>query len=213
VSANGRYLTVGNARAAPGAKNQTESVIRVYDTVTGKTRNTLWYGGATAFTADASRLLIVSDSEKFTWLELPDGKIDGWLFARTPDGRNAQLMGISAHGEVILYHGQPPGKDETVHLLKGKDGAVLHSFPAKRYNPAHGSVSDDGKQVMLVTNEGIGAGPRAEILDARGTPQAAIKLPTGKGTVAVSWKARILVTYDRSSRSLTAYDLPAALAP
>ena len=214
VSANGRYLIVGNARPTPGAKNPPESPLKIIDTTTNKVVPLDWHVGATAFTADASRLLVVDDADKFQWFKLPaTGKADSeWTFGRTPNGRNAQLMGISARGEVILYHGQPPGKEETVHLLDGKNGTVLHSFPAKRYAPSRGAVSDDGQHVMLVTNEGVGTGPRAEILDARGASLAAVSLPAGSGT-AVSWKARLLVVYDRGTRRLTAYELPAAPVP
>jgi hypothetical protein len=102
-------------------------------------------------------------------------------------------------------------------LLNGKDGLVLHSFPAKRYFPGRGFVSDDGKNVMLITNEGIGTGPRVEILDATGTLLAAVKLPPGttptNALAVVSWKTRTLAIYNQTNRQLTAYNLPTAPAP
>jgi hypothetical protein len=217
VSPNGRYLSLGFPPPAPGAKDPVESPsIRVQDDL-NKNKPTFIGGhqGGTAFTPDGSRLLVVVDDiGQFRWIKLPGlTPEDIWSFKRS---QNGHLLGISAHGEVILYHGRPPDKDEAVHLLNGKDGTVLQSFPLKQYLPDRGSVSDDGKYVMLLTSASSSVGSRAEVLDANGKPLAAVKLPAGNGAepvAAVSWKARILVTYDRSSRRLTGYDLSAVLAP
>jgi len=214
VSPDGRYLTVGSARPAPGLKSA-ETPLRVIDTVSNKPVVTLdWHAGATAFTADSTRVLVVDDTDKFRWFKLPAGQPDGeWAFDRAPDGKNARLMGTSARGEVVLHYGRPPGKDETVHLLDGKDGTVLHSFPAKRHLDTGGSVSDDGKSVLLITHATADGTHWAEFFDARGMLFAAVKLPSGDRTVAVSWKARVVATYDRAAQRVTTYDLPAPRAP
>jgi DNA-binding beta-propeller fold protein YncE len=214
VSPNGRYVAVARARPAPGKKAPPESPLKVTDTTTGRPALTLdWHVGATAFTADSSRILVVDDTDRFRWFKLGDKKPEAeWAFDRPPDGRNARLLGVSARGEAILYYGRPPGKEEAVHLLDGKTGAVLHSFPPRRYAATGAAVSDDGGRVML-TAAAEGDARRVEVFDAAGGPLGAAKLPSGPGTAAVSWKARLLVTYDRATRRLTAYELPAAPAP
>src|SRR6266545_3817997 len=119
---------------------------------------------------------------------------------------------MSADGGVVLYQGRLPDKEDTHHLLDGKTGAFLYSFPAKRYHPAGGSVSDDGRFVMLIRNDGFGIGHTVEILDIRGTLVASTKLPKGPGnsgtSVAVSWKGRAIVMHQRDNKTLTVYDLP-----
>ena len=123
-------------------------------------------------------------------------------------------MGVSAKGEVILHSGRPPGKEEAVHLLSGKDGSVIHSFPAKYYANTGGYVSPDGRHVLLIRAHQAGAASTAELINADGKRIAAVKLPPGGAEVlAVSWKAGIVVTYDRDARLLTAYDLTGAMAP
>jgi WD40 repeat protein len=213
VSPNQQYVAVGNARPAPGAKSES-SQLKVYNTTIGlSVVTTNWHVGTTAFTPDSTRLLVVDDTDKFRWFKLPKGEPDGeWAFNRTSDGRNAGLMGMSADGKVLLYHGQPPGKELTVHVLDGKDGSVLQSLPAGRYLGTGGSVSDDGKFVALLRNDGAGPGHTLELLDAHGTRLQAVRLPADAAT-AVSWKARVVVVYDRTTRRLTAYEMPAAPAP
>jgi hypothetical protein len=204
LSANGQYVAVGHAPPAPGAKNPPATPLKVINTTTNKPVVSIdWQVGQTAFTADASQVLVVDGTDQFQWFKLPGGKLEAkWSFGRVAGSR---LMGTSAKGEVILHYGRPPDRDEEVHLLNGTDGAVLHSFPAKQYGAPGGSVSDDGKRVLLVRT---GPNPAAEILDASGTRLAAVALPAaGADGLAVSWKAGLVVTYDRATRVLTAYDL------
>jgi hypothetical protein len=215
ISPNGQYLTVGFPRLGPGPRpgaDRIESPLHVLNPA-GKLLFTVdWFVGRTLFTADSSRVLVVDDTDRFRWYDLTTGKIDGeWKFGRPADGFNAKVPSMSAKGEVILYEGQPPGKEESFHLLNGKDGTVLHSFPAKRYHPTGGSVSDDGRFVSFVRNDGFGTGHTVEVLDARGTLLGSVKIPpAGRGTtmVATSWKARILVLYERKTQQMTAYELP-----
>ncbi|QJW94501.1 protein kinase family protein [Frigoriglobus tundricola] len=214
VSPDGRYLAVGSARPAPGLKGA-EAPLQVIDTVSRKPVVSLnWHAGATAFTADSTRVLVVDDTDRFRWFKLPAGRPDGeWAFDREPDGNNARLMGTSARGEAVLYHGRPPGKDEAAHLLDGKNGTVLHSFAAQRHLDTGGSVSDDGKSVMLITRATADGTHWAEVFDARGALCAAVKLPPGDRTVAVSWKTRVAAIYDRAAQRVTTYDLPAPAGP
>ena len=77
-------------------------------------------------------------------------------------------------------------------------------------------VSEDGRFVSLLRNDGFGTGHTVEVLDARGTLLAVCKIPQDRKdhTVAsVSWKSRTVVLYQRNTRQLTAYDLPELPAP
>jgi hypothetical protein len=218
LSPDGRYLAVGPARYPPGAKDPPRTQLRVLDTATKLPVVTLdWFAGRTAFTADG-RVLVVDDTDSFWWYRLPgtksgEKKEPDWSFKRTPDGQNARLLGVSAKGQAILYCGQPPGKEEGVHLLEGKTGEVLTSFPAKFYSGAAGWLSGDGQYAVLVRNDG-GSEHSAEVVEASGKRLGAVKLPKGGSeVVAVSWRAGVLVAYDRETHRLTAYELPAAPAP
>jgi hypothetical protein len=66
---------------------------------------------------------------------------------------------------------------------------------------------------VLVRNDG-GSEHSAEVVEASGKRLGAVKLPKGGSeVVAVSWRAGVLVAYDRETHRLTAYELPAAPAP
>jgi hypothetical protein len=219
LSPDGRYLAVSPARYPPGTKDPPRTQLRVLDT-TAATANTAvltldWFAGRTAFTADR-RVLVVDDTDSFWWYTLrakaAEKKEPDWSFNRPPDGQNARLLGVSAKGEAILYCGRPPGKEEGVYLLDGKTGDVRTSFPPKAYASA-GWLSGDGRQAVLVRNDG-GTEHSAEVVEAGGKRLGAVKLPKGGSeVVAVSWKAGLLVTYDREARRLAAYELPAAPPP
>lgn len=190
----------------------------VLDATTGKdVLETEWHVGATAFTADSSRVLVVDDTARFRWFKLPPAKLDAkpeteWSFDLKANGFNARDVSVSADGSAVLYYGTPPGKAESYHLLDGKDGKVLFSFPAKRYLGFFGSVSDDGRHVMLLRNDGSGPTHTVEILDARGKSVHAIKASKEAGSTInaarISWKSRTLVVQERNGAKLTVYDLP-----
>jgi hypothetical protein len=214
VSPNGRYLLVGHERAGPGAKDHPQTPLKLYDQSIGlSVVMGDWHVGAAAFTADSSRVLVVDDTDRFRWFKLPSGKSDGeWTFGRTANGFNARLGGMSADGGVIAYFGTPPGREQSVHLLSGKDGSVIHSFPAKRYTSG-GSVSEDGRFVTLVRNDGFGTGHTVEVLDTAGALLARVAIPPGETVAATSWKAKLVVMYDRGTQKLTAYDLSPVVSP
>ena len=216
MSPDQKFVAVGNARGAGG----TPSPLKVFSTIGLTYLATDWHVGAVAFTADSSRVLVVDDTDRFRWFKLQAGKADAkpeveWAFNQPPTGRNAQLMGISGDGGVVLFHGQPPQRGQSVHLLNGKTGEVMHSFAPKRYLGTAGSVSEDGKLVVLVRDDGTGSPRAVEVRDVRGTLIGAAKIPptSPDAAVAVSWKARAVVVYDRAGRKLTAYELPAVPAP
>ncbi len=213
VSPNGRYMAVGHYRPDPRPNEPyPESRFQVTDTNTNKVVVAFdWPPGTTLFTPDSSRILVVDATDRFRWFKLPSGKPDGqWKFDRKATQFNAQVLSMSADGGVILHYGQPPDKERTHHLLDGKTGAVLYSFPAKRYLSYQGYVSDDGRFVVLIRTDGFGIGHTVEVLDIRGSLLARVRIPQGQeGTmVTVSWKARTVVMYDRGTKKLTTYDLP-----
>jgi hypothetical protein len=211
-SPNGRYMAVSTTRRAKGGE-VLETPFRVFDSKTGKTAVSLeWLNGTALFTADSSRVLAVDATEHFRWFKLPSGQPDGeWKFDRPPEERFTRLLTISDDGGVILYAGTPPKGEAGVHLLNGKTGEVLHTF--RGYSSEVGFLSPDGGSVMLVRTD-VG-GPRAEVLDARGTLLGKLTLPRrGQSLlpppVAASWEARALAVHDVDASKVAVYDLPGA---
>jgi hypothetical protein len=215
VSPNERYIAVGAPPYRPGVEKKfPASQLRVIDVAAKKDAVAInWHVGTTLFTADSSRILVVDNSGVFRWFNLNSGMPDGgWSFGLNVNGINAQEVAISADGRVILYHGQPPGKNLTHHILDGATGNVLYSFPVNEYLTHSGSVSDDGRHVMLLRNDGVGTSHTVELLDVRGKLVASAKFPKDQGNgvirVRINWKSRTLVVQERTQK-LTAYDLPA----
>jgi hypothetical protein len=215
ISPNGGYMMIAAPQYRPVTEKQfAASTLRVREAGTEKDLvKTEWHVGTTAFTADSSRILLVEETGRFRWFKLPSGTPDGeWSFKLKPNGFNARDVTISADGGLILYHGPVPGKELTHHLLDGKKGIVLHSFPKDRYLSYAGSVSDDGRHVMLVRTDGLGTGHTVEILDLRGnlvtSARMADVLDNGFAGVQICWKTGTLVAPERANAKVTVYDLP-----
>ncbi|HEX4609866.1 MAG TPA: hypothetical protein VH092_16840, partial [Urbifossiella sp.] len=211
VSPNGRFFAVWTAPEAA----EPPGPLRVTDTTIHKTVTIDWPGGTTAFTADSSRLLVADTAGRFRWFKLPGGQPDGegWTLG-LPAGAAPQIMGLSADGGLILFHGRPTGKDVSAYLLDGKTGAVIHSFPAKRYAATGGAVSADGQRVALVRDDGTGTARAVVVFDAAGKRLAAGRFPAGGGTAAaVAPDLRTAVLYDPTGNKLTAYDIPTPEPP
>jgi hypothetical protein len=204
VSPNARYFAVGTGGADP---------LRVTDTTANKTVTLDGPGGTTAFAADSSRVLVADATGRFRWFRLPGGQLDGdgWAVGMA-GGPAPKLLAASADGGRVLFHGRPAGKELTVHLLDGKTGGVVHSFPPNRYAAA-GWVSADGRRVALLRADDAGTPLGVEVFDAAGAPVAAGRFPPGTSAAAVSLEARAVAAYDRNSARLTVLDLPAAAAP
>jgi PA14 domain len=212
MSPNGRYTSVSEWRTVKGG-GISEMPLRVFDGKTSKPVVSFdWQTGTIHFTADASRVLTVDATDRFRWFKLPSGQTDGeWKFEREASRANAKILGMSADGGVILYHGQPPKKELGLHLLDGRTGDVLHSFPARTYLESTGLLSPDGRSVVLLRTDGFGPGHTVELLDTRGAVLAKVAvLRTGNGAleVAASWEARAVAVYDRGLNKLWVYDLP-----
>jgi hypothetical protein len=211
VSPNGRYVSVAATRMLKGG-GVAEGPFQVLDGKTGKTVVSMeGQNGTTHFTADSARILAVDATDRFRWFKLPSGLPDvEWKFEREASRTNANVLGMSADGKVILYSGQPPKKELGVYLLDGKTGEVLHSFPARTYHERTGFLSPDGASVALVRTDGFGTGHAVELLDRRGTLLAKLKIPARTAQVAVSWEARAVALYERETKKLWVYDLPGA---
>jgi hypothetical protein len=215
VSPNERYVALGDPAYKPGVETMFKSSrLQVIDLVAKKDAVAIdWQVGTTLFTADSSRILVVDNTGRFRWFKLADGAPAGeWTFGLKARAVNAQEVSISADGGVILYHGRPPERELTHHILDGATGKVLYSFPANRYWSHSGSVSDDGRQVVLCRNDGAGTSHTVEVLDTRGRLLAHAKFPQEQGNgvtrVRINWKSRTLVVQERAQK-FTAFDLPA----
>jgi len=214
VSPDGRYFAT--CPRPQNAEVGAPAPLTVTDTQTPRpVVNTVVPAGRAYFTADSARALVADDTGRFRWYALPGGRADGdgWGFDLAPNGFNSRGVAVSPGGRWVLFEADLPGRGRTHHLLDGKTGAVVHSFPAKRYN-GRGAVADDGR-VAFVRNDGLGTGNSVEVLDAKGVVLATAPIPRGKGAVvALSWPARAVVMYERDTGRLTVYDLPdAAVAP
>lgn len=214
LSIDGRYIACGGR---VGAKNKSpESPFRVIDGKTSKTVLSMdWENGSAYFTETASRVLVHDAVNRFRWFKLPSGQIDGeWRLGPEQPGFPAKVLDLSADGDTLLFRGQPPKKPFGIHVLNGKNGEVLHSFPAGRYLDDRGNLSRDGKSVVLVRFNGA-EGPSAELLDTKGTLLARVALPSRSRfsiapPVNVCWETRSLATYDAEKNKLLVYDLPGA---
>ncbi|HSQ57313.1 MAG TPA: hypothetical protein VLM40_16445, partial [Gemmata sp.] len=216
VSPNGRYMSVTTKKRAKTGEVE-ETPLRVFDQVTGKTVVSMdWLSGATAFTADSSRILTVDATDRFQWFRLPGGTPDGeWKFDRKPVERPIRIVGLSADGGAILYSGAPPNKPFGVHLLNGKTGEVLLSFSNQQYFQDVGFISPDGNSIVLVRRDPTGKESTVELLDSRGALLARLGLPPSTQPfllpgLAVSWEARALAVYHFDTNKLEVFNLPGA---
>jgi WD40 repeat protein len=183
VSPNGRYVAPASFRPIPVGTAPPDTPLVVTDTTTGLPTLSLGRNvGATAFTADSARVLVVEETGRFRWFKLPGGEPDGeWTFAA--DGFNARNLTVSADGGTVLYHGRAPkATASTYHLLDGRTGAVRYSFPVNRYQRSTALLSDDGRHVLLGYRSA--SGHTAEILDARGAPVTRLTIPKSSGNDA-----------------------------
>lgn len=213
-SANGRYVSIGDPRE--GKKGGPETPFRLLDTKTGKTIISMdWHNGRVLFTSDSSRVLTVDSSDRFRWFKLPTGQADGgWKFDREPSRANAKALSMSADGSVILYSGAPPKERNSIHILDGKTGAILHTFPPRTYHDSYGWVSPEGDSVVLVRTDGNGPGLAVEMFDTKGNMLAKVTAPGSGGMAgaiyqfALSWESRTVAMYERATKKLLLYDLP-----
>ena len=209
MSTNGRYVAIGHRPANPQGKSN-PSLLQINDLKTGKAVLSFeWTPGKVYFSADSLRALVVDATDRFRWFKLPSGRLDGeWKFDREASGFNGQVLSMSVDGSVLLYSGMPPTKENSLHLLDGTNGNVIHEFPARTYNSRIGFLSRDGSAVVLFRTNGFGTGNTVEVLNRRGTLLARLPVPQPGVELSASWDARAAVLYDRDGRKVWVYDLP-----
>lgn len=148
VSPTGRYTVQARREAGPKAPGP----LRILDTTTDKTVVSAdWNGGQIVFTADESRVLVQSGLGKATWYKLPSGEeAGGWAIGEGRTAEMARVLGVSADGEVVLFHGPLTGQPVGVYLLEGKTGRVSQKLnTGAPYQPAFCALSPDGKYVAM----------------------------------------------------------------
>lgn len=149
VSPGGRY-TVQARREVRGAA--APGPLRVLDTTTGKeVLSGDWNGGRVLFTADESRALVVNGLGKAAWYKLPSGEADGgWEIGAGARAEQARVLGASADGEKVLYHGTLAGQPIGVFLLEGRTGRVIRKLnTGAPYQASFSALSPDGKSVAM----------------------------------------------------------------
>lgn len=115
-----------------------------------------WAGRNIFFTADSSRILLSEDNGRSVWIKLPSGQGDGgWrLNPSQVATKGRYLFTGSSDGSVLLYEGVLSGHDEGLHLIDGRSGKVVRSFPGAYLDPGSASLSADGSLLVAPKQEG-----------------------------------------------------------
>ena len=221
VSPNARYLAFGavapqNAPAPFKLKDlEADKLILEFD----------WVRGSALFTADSSRVLVAEGSGRCRWFKLPSGDPDGeeWTFRRPGTG-SVGPFDTSADGSVVLFEGPLIDRAEMFHLLDGRNGKVLHSFPGTYLTHRCDLLSADGRLVALCKQEG----PKVKALDlietATGNIVARVFPPAGTnflshtllrdGSAIVAVVVPLTATPPDVAQTVVRYDLyPEGAAP
>jgi hypothetical protein len=148
VSPGGRYTVAARKEALRPA---IPGPLRILDTTTGKeVVSAAWNGGRVVFTADESRVLVLDGLRKATWYKLPSGEADGeWLTGEGVQAEFARLLGVSADGKKVLYHGPLVDQTSGVYLLDGTTGKPLRKLGGAPYQPTFSALSPDGRFVAM----------------------------------------------------------------
>jgi PA14 domain len=208
-SANGRYISVSRPRSiAPG--KMALSPLDIMDTKSSRSVVSVeWQPGDVLYTADSTRALVVDANDRFQWIRLPSGKLDGeWKLDRDPSAPSPRVLSISDDGSALLYSGVPRDMERGLHLIDGKTGTILHSFPAMTFADTTGFVAPDGNSVALLRTDSSGSTISVDILDRTGALLGRARLPQPFMSIAVSWDARAVALYDRNLKKLWIHDLP-----
>jgi hypothetical protein len=148
VSPGGRYTVLARKEAgrpaAPGP-------LRILDTTTGRVVvSARWNGGRVAFAADESRVFVLDGLGRAAWYKLPSGEVDGeWKVGDGLQAETARLLGTSANGRTLLYHGPVAGQPVGVYLLDGRTGQVLRKLGGAPYQASISALSADGRFVVM----------------------------------------------------------------
>jgi len=148
VSPSGRYTVAARREFFQAVE---PGPLRLLDTTTGKeVVKTGWKGGRILFTADESRVLILNGLGKATWYKLPSGDADGeWGTGVGVQAEMARVLGMSADGSKLIYHGPLADQPVGVYLLDGKNGQILRRLGGAPYQAAWSNLSPDGKYAAM----------------------------------------------------------------
>jgi hypothetical protein len=148
VSPNGRYTVAARKEAG---KPVVAGPLRVLDTTTGKeVVSANWNGGRIVFTADESRVLILNGLGRATWYKLPSGEADGeWAAGLGIQAETARVLGMTADGRTLLYHGPLTGQPFGTYLLDAKTGQIVRKLGGAPYQSAWSALSPDGRYVVM----------------------------------------------------------------
>jgi hypothetical protein len=148
VSPGGRYSVAARkevGRPAPAGP------LRILDTTTGKeVLKADWNGGRILFTADDSRVFVLNGLGKAAWYKLPSGEADGeWGTGVGIQAELARVLGMTADGSKLIYHGPLADQPVGTYLLDGKNGGVIRKLGGVPYQAAWSTLSPDGKHAAM----------------------------------------------------------------
>jgi len=174
-----------------------------------KTFNTVWAGKNIFFTSDSSRVLLSEDNGRCGWIKLPSRESGGgWKLQPSQVATKGRyLFTGSSDGSVLLYEGVLTGHDEGLHLIDGRSGKILRSFPGPYLEPGSASLSADGTLLVAPKTEGTQIRNADVINTSTGAilgeivpPKGSIflhttVLPDGSGVIAFVFPSK-LIRYD-----------------
>jgi hypothetical protein len=170
VSPGGRYTA--QARREAARAGVVPGPLRVLDTTTGRVVVSAdWNGGQVVFAADESRALVLDGLGKAAWYKLPSGEADGgWAAGAGRPAETARVLGVTADGETVLYHGPLGGRATGVYLLEGRTGRVVRSVDAAApYQRSYSALSPDGRYVAMgVIDFAAGAHWHVDVFETAG---------------------------------------------
>ncbi len=208
LSPNGRFHVVARAAPTPGAHAAVPFGIFETDK---KVAGVTWVGGSVHFTADSTRVLVAEYSGGFSWITLPSGESEGWIYPTPANGRTHAVTDVSADGLAIGYNGPARSATDTGPcLVDGKSGDVLHRFGKGFAETSPVALSADGR-VAAVLREPVENEVTVEVVSVpKGEPIARATITTNgaRPTFALSPDARVLIVHDPKAGTLRRFDLP-----
>ena len=171
------------------------------------------------FTADSTRVLVAERSGKCRWFKLPSGDPDGeWTYPKQGTA-GAGPLAISADGAVLFHEGRLVDHKEMYHVLEGRSGKVIRSFPGLYVSQPHrgNSLTADGRLVALV-KRGTDRNSMIEVIEtATGTVLARLSAPDDKeflsvellrdGSAVLAVLGAVTKTPAETTQSIVRYDL------
>jgi hypothetical protein len=181
VSRNARYLAFGGVAGA-----DTPAPFKLKDVTADKVILEFDLIRAQAFfTADSTRVLVAERSGTCRWFKLPSGDPDGeWTYPKQGTTGVGPLA-VSADGAVVFHEGRLVDHREMYHLLDGRNGQVLRSFPGPYVSHRGNPLSEDGRLVAVMKRESNKNAAIEVIESATGTVLARLTTPDDKEFLSV----------------------------